>query len=228
MADFLLEIGCEEIPARMIDAAQAELAQCVGDLIRRERLGGTGVESYSTPRRLVALVHGIAVAQADAGKPLTGPAVNVAYRDGQPTMAAREFAEKAGVPVEQLSRATGPKGEYVVAVVWKKGRNTTDILQETLPAVIGHLYWPKNMYWRTGKPERFVRPVRWVVAMLDGEIIPLEFGGIKAGNQSRGHRILGPEKVTITAPTQYVETMRGAYVAVTTLERKDRIREALD
>src|SRR6185369_17589191 len=117
MADFLLEIGCEEIPARMIPAAAKELATRVKDLILRERLAGTNVTSYSTPRRLAVVVAGVAKAQADTGEVLKGPSVSIAYKDGQPTMAAQKFAEKAGVKVEDLQRITDAKGEYISASI---------------------------------------------------------------------------------------------------------------
>src|SRR5439155_3770784 len=109
-----------------------------------------------------------------------------------------------------------------------KGKSARQVLSELLPKEIAAVYWPKNMYWRTGKPERFVRPVRWMIALLDGEIIPLEFGGIRAGNLSRGHRILCPEKTAVTSPANYIESMRGAHVIASAAEREQRIRKALD
>ena len=150
------------------------------------------------------MVSGIPATQPDVQEQLTGPATKVAYKDGQPTPAAHAFAKKAGVDVSQLQKVTTPKGEYLTASVTNKGKPAAQVLAELLPKEIASIYWPKNMYWRAGKPERFVRPVRWIVAMLDGEVIPLEFAGIKAGNQSRGHRILGPAQVSIASPSQYV------------------------
>ena len=227
MPDFLLEIGCEEIPARMIDAASAELRERLKALLVRERLAGGDLTSFDTPRRLAVMASAIAVAQDDSAEQLTGPSVNVAYKDGQPTPAALAFAKKAGVDVSQLERITTPKGEYISAKVTKKGRSAAEILADALPKEIATIYWPKNMYWR--KPnERFVRPVRWLVAMLDGETIPLEFDGIKAGNRSRGHRILSAAAVTIPrAGSAYVESLRAAKV-LGRAEREHQIRKALD
>ncbi|PYX84859.1 MAG: glycine--tRNA ligase subunit beta, partial [Acidobacteria bacterium] len=149
MPDFLLEIGCEEIPARMIDAASRELQSRVCDLLTRERLAATGPVSFlDTPRRLAVLASGIPAAQQDVTEQVTGPAVSVAFKDGQPTPAAHAFAKKAGVEVGQLSRVTTPKGEYLAAQVTKKGRSAAEILAESLPKEIGSVYWPKNMYWR--------------------------------------------------------------------------------
>jgi glycyl-tRNA synthetase beta chain len=227
MSDFLLEIGCEEIPARMIDAASQELRQRVGALLTRERLGNFEVVSFETPRRLAVLASGISPAQDDVTEQITGPSANVAYKDGQPTPAAHAFARKAGVDVSQLQRLTTPKGEYLAAQVTKKGRSAVEILAEFLPKEIATIYWPKNMYWR--KPsERFVRPVRWLVAMLDGETIPLEFDGVQAGNQSRGHRILTDAAVSIPrAGSAYVDALRAAKV-LGRAEREHQIRKALD
>ena len=210
MPDFLLEIGCEEIPARMIDAASQELRERVGALLTRERLLGGEISSFDTPRRLALMASGIAAAQADVVEQVTGPSVKVAYKEGQPTPAAHAFAKKAGVDVAQLERVSTPKGEYISAKVTKKGRTAAEILAEGLPKEISAIYWPKNMYWR--KPsERFVRPVRWLVAMLDGETLPMEFDGIRAGNVSRGHRILTDAPVTILGPgSAYVDSLRAA------------------
>ncbi len=227
MSDFLLEIGCEEIPARMIDAASAELRERVGVLLTRHRLAGQAVTSFGTPRRLAVMVPGIPSSQPDVTEQITGPSVNVAYKAGQPTPAAYAFAKKAGVDVAQLEKIPKPKGEYVAAKVTRKGRGAGEILAEDLPKEIAAIYWPKNMYWR--KPnERFVRPVRWLVALLDGEIVPLEFDGIRAGNRSRGHRILSDGAVTIPhAGAAYVDSLRAAKVLGRS-EREQQIRKALD
>src|SRR5579863_7756948 len=227
MPDFLLEIGCEEIPARMIDAASAELRQRVGSLLTRERLSGGDVATFDSPRRLAVMASGIAAAQADVVEQLTGPSVNVAYKDGQPTPAAHAFAKKAGIDVSSLERTSTPKGEYIAAKVTKKGRGAAEILADLLPKEIATIYWPKNMYWRKTN-ERFVRPVRWLVAMLDGETIPLEFDGVQAGNHSRGHRILTDEAVAIPrAGSAYVDSLRKAKV-LGRAEREQQIRKALD
>src|SRR5215831_4308812 len=227
MPDFLLEIGCEEIPARMIDAASQELRERVSALLTRERLSAGEVTSFETPRRLAVMAAGVAPAQADVVEQLTGPSINVAYKDGQPTPAAHAFAKKAGVDVSALDKVTTPKGEYISAKVTKKGRATAEILAELLPKEISSIYWPKNMYWR--KPsERFVRPVRWLVAMLDGETVPLEFDGVRAGNHSRGHRILTDKPVTISrAGSAYVDSLRASKV-LGRAEREHQIHKALD
>jgi glycyl-tRNA synthetase beta chain len=233
MPDLLLEIGCEEIPARMIEAASAELRERVAALLTRERLSGGGitqggeVTQFDTPRRLAILASGISAAQEDVVEQITGPSVTVAYKDGQPTSAAHGFAKKAGVDVSQLETIATPKGDCISAKVTKKGRTVSEILADHLPKELATIYWPKNMYWRKSN-ERFVRPVRWLVAMLDGETIPLEFDGIKAGKTSRGHRILSHDNVPIPrAGSSYIDALRAAKVLGRT-EREQQIRKALD
>jgi glycyl-tRNA synthetase beta chain len=231
MPDFLLEIGLDEVPARMIAAAEAELGKRVTDLLTRERLMGSGgkVTTYSTPRRLAVLVEGVAAAQADSEEKLTGPPWKVAFKDGAPTPAVEAFAKKAGVAVSALEKVTTPKGEYVAATVKRLGLSATQLLAAELPKEVLAIYWAKNMYWRAGKPERFVRPIRWVVALLDAEIVPVEIAGIAAGNLSRGHRILhGAAPVAIDAPSSYVAALRAAKVVVVVAERRHSIRKALD
>jgi glycyl-tRNA synthetase beta chain len=227
MPDFLLEIGCEEIPARMIDAASQELRERVSALLSRERLAPRDVSYFDTPRRLAVMVAGIPAAQPDVTEEVTGPSVVVAYKDGQPTAAAHAFAKKAGVDVAQLEKVATAKGEYLAAKVTKKGRSAAEILAENLPKELSSIYWPKSMYWRKAH-ERFVRPVRWLVAMLDTETIPLEFDGIWAGTTSRGHRMLSHGGVAIPrAGAAYVDALRAAKV-LGRAEREQQIRKTLD
>jgi glycyl-tRNA synthetase beta chain len=231
MSDFLFELGLEEIPARMIAGAEAELARRVTDLLTRERLlaEGARVTTYSTPRRLAVLAEGVLARQADTEEQLTGPSWKVAFKEGAPTPAAEAFAKKAGVTVADLQKVTTPKGEYVGATVKRAGRSATELLAAELPKEVLAIYWAKNMYWRAGKPERLVRPVRWLVALLDSEIVPLEIAGITAGNASRGHRILhGEHSVLLPSAKSYAETLLGAAVVVSVAERRHIIRKTLD
>jgi glycyl-tRNA synthetase beta chain len=229
MPDFLLEIGTEEIPARMIDSARDELARRVTDLLQRERLGDASfVQSYSTPRRLAVLASGVASAQPDVREQVTGPSLKVAYKDGVPTPAAEAFARKVNVPVDALEKVTTGKGEYLAATVQKKGRPATEILAEALPKEIAGIYWAKSMYWRGKSGERFVRPVRWLVTLLDGEVVPLEFAGVRAGHDTEGHRILSSGTLSIKQPAEYASTLAQGSVIATSAEREQRIRKALD
>ena len=147
--------------------------------------------------------------QADTEEKLTGPSWKVAFKDGAPTAAAEAFAKKAGVAVAALEKVANAKGEYVGATVKRPGRAAPEVLAAELPKEVLGLYWAKNMYWRAGKPERFVRPVRWIVALLDAVVVPLEIAGIAAGNVSRGHRILhGEAPVVLESPKSYAEALR--------------------
>jgi len=231
MPDFLFEIGLEEIPARMIPAAQAELARRVEDLLTRERLLSAGheIHSYSTPRRLAVLVKGVNATQADTQEQLTGPSWNIAFKNGDPTPAAHAFAKKAGVQVFALEKLTTPKGEYVSTVVESKGRTASEIIAEQLPKELAVLHWPKNMYWRAGKPERFVRPVKWLLALLNHAIVPIEFAGVHAANLTYGHRILyGDAALAVEHATDYLGVLESAHVTADVESRRHRIRKGLD
>jgi glycyl-tRNA synthetase beta chain len=231
MSDFLLELGLEEVPARMIAGAEAELGKRVHDLLARERLleAHAKLITFSTPRRLAVLVEGVAAKQANTEEVHTGPSWKASFNDGVPTPAAVAFAKKAGVGVAELVKVTTPKGEYVGATVRHQGRMADEILVAELPREVLAIYWAKNMYWRAGKPERFVRPVRWVVALLDASVVPVEIAGIAAGRASRGHRVLhGEAPVKIGEAVAYKENLRNAHVIVDAAERRHRIRLALD
>ena len=227
MPDFLLEIGCEEIPARMIGAGSRELRDRLHALLQRERLEpAVAISHLDTPRRLAVMASGIPASQPDITEKVTGPSTHVAYKDGQPTPAAHAFAKKVGVDVGKLEKITTAKGEYLGATVTRRGRTASEILAETLPKEISTLYWPKNMYWRK-RGESFVRPVRWLVAMLDEQVVPLALFGIHAGQTSRGHRIIGNKAVAVSKASAYVEALRGAKV-LGAAEREHVIRKGLD
>src|SRR3984885_8562278 len=231
MAELLLEIGLEEIPARMIAAAEAELARRVEAALTRERLLGSAVavSSYSTPRRLAVRVAGVLAQQLDTQEQLTGPSWKAAFPDGQPGPAAQAFAKKAGVPVNALEKITTPKGEYAAATMQRPGLSALEVLGRPLAQEIGALSWPKTMYWRPNKPERFVRPLRWLLCLLDESVVPLEFAGVRAANLSFGHRVLyGEQPVPIARPADYLSALEAAFVIADVAARRHRIRKALD
>ena len=231
MPEFLLEIGLEEIPARMIASAQAELARRIEETLTRQRLLGlpARVSSYSTPRRLAVRVEGVLAQQPDVEEQLTGPSWKAAFPGGEPGPAAQAFAKKAGVPVTALEKITTPKGEYAAATVHRPGQSAATVLTESLPAEISALTWPKTMYWRPNKPERFVRPLRWLLCLLDETVVPLQFAGISAGHVSYGHRVLhGEQPVVVSLPSDYLSALEAAFVLAGVAERRQRIRKALD
>ena len=227
MSNFLFEIGCEEIPARMIDNASAELSRRVRELLIHERLAdAVSLQEFSTPRRLAVIVSGVSQAQPDIEEQVMGPSLKVAYKDGRPAAPAVAFAGKVGLDLSKLEKVTTPKGDYLAAKIIRKGRPASEVLAELLPREIGAIYWPKNMYWRnTG--ERFVRPVLWLIAMLDDRVVPLAFAGIHASSKSRGHRILADRTVEITAALKFAETLCSVKV-LDQSARGERIRKELD
>jgi glycyl-tRNA synthetase beta chain len=248
MAEFLFEIGLEEVPARMIAGAQAELQRRVVAMLERERLieagrdkshdnlaggsvimGHPAVRSYSTPRRLAVWVGGVAERQADASEELMGPAVKIAFKDGVPGPAAVAFAKKAGVEVGALKTVSTAKGDYLAAAAVKIGRAAAEVIAEEMPKELAAIYWAKNMYWRAGKPERFVRPVRWMVGLLGEMVVPVEFGGKTAGRVTRGHRVLvNDAEIAIGFPGEYEQALLNASVIADVEVRRQKIRKALD
>jgi glycyl-tRNA synthetase beta chain len=231
MADFLFEIGLEEVPARMIAGAQVELEQRVVKMLERERLvrSGAVTKSFATLRRLAVRVAGVAERQEDVAEELVGPSVKVAYKDGAATPAAVAFAKKAGVDVAELKTITNAKGEYLAATSVKAGRSAAEVIAAEMPKELAGIYWAKNMYWRAGRPERFVRPVRWMVAMLGAETVLVEFGGYVAGKATYGHRVLfGEQEISLKAPGDYEDALLRGFVIAEVETRRQRIRKALD
>jgi glycyl-tRNA synthetase beta chain len=199
--DFLFEIGCEEIPAGMILKASQELKvllhkQFLAHGLLEEKSAESSMETFGAPRRLVAIARGVRMRQEDVTREITGPPKSVAYDQvGEPTRAAMSFAEKQGIPVSKLSIVNTPKGEYLCAKQVVIGRPAAKILGEVLPQVIQGISWPRSMYWTGAHGPRFIRPIRWIVALLDGKIVPFSFAGVEAGNHTDGHRFLGKKHI---------------------------------
>jgi len=215
----------------MIAGAQAELQRRMVAMLERERLVSSGVESksFSTPRRLAVWCGGVAARQKDVAEELVGPAVKIAYKDGVATAAAQAFAKKAGVDVAALKTVTTAKGEYLAATSVKAGRPAVEVIAEELPKELAGIYWAKNMVWRAGKPERFVRPVRWLLALLGEVVVPVEFGGKTAGRVTRGHRVLaGDDAIPVGFPDEYEQVLLKAHVIADVEARRLTIRKALD
>src|SRR6185312_14352406 len=166
--------------------------------------------------------------QPDIQEQMIGPATKIAFKDGKPTSAAEAFARKAGIDVSKVEKITNAKGEYIAATVMREGRSAASVITELLPKEINALYWAKNMYWRAEKPERFVRPVRWIVALLDGDVLPLHYAGVTARNQSRGHRILADTDIKISSPSAYDTELNTSKVIADPAAREALIRKSLD
>ncbi len=223
--DFLLEVGCEEIPAGMIEHAATEFRVILEKYLSSSNLlEAQPVEAYGTPRRLTASISAMRLRQPDVVRELTGPPKAVAYDSaGRPTRAAESFAEKQGVAVSELFITPTPRGDYVAAKQIVKGRAATDILREIVPRAIAEIPWPRSMYWgRAGDP-RFIRPVRWIVALLGGRTIPVAYGDVRAGNTTNGHRFLGKSNVAIRGVQDYDRKLRVNFVLARPAERHKKI-----
>lgn len=221
---FLLEIGTEEIPARMAPGGVAELEARFRKECESLRLPIDGVRTAVTPRRLILVVRSIPQRQEDIVEDVVGPPAAVAFKDGQPTKAAEGFARREGVELSALSIVETPKGPYVSARKHIQGRPVGALLSEALPRLLASMPWPKAMRWgRGGQP--FVRPVHWIVALLGSEIVPFEFAAVKSGRTTYGHRFMAPQGITVTGPDALLSTLKRAHVLVDPEERRAIIKE---
>ena len=230
MANFLLEVGTEELPADFVSSAIAQWKTKVPASLSEEFLSPATIEYYGTPRRLAILIKDIPNGQEDRVEEVKGPPVRAAYKDGQPTKAAEGFVRKQGVSLDDIEIRDTPKGEFLFIQKQIQGRSTTEILQELCPQWITGLEGKRFMRWGDGDL-RFPRPIRWLVALWDGEVLPLELVNgsetIKSDRLTNGHRVLHPDAITIDRATDYVETMRSASVEVDSTARKDKITAAI-
>ncbi len=223
--DFLLEIGTEEIPDWMIPPALKDLERLFRELLAANALAASevSIRTDATPRRLVLRAAGLPARQADSEELLTGPPKAAAFKDGQPTPAALGFARKMGVEVGALEVRATPKGDYLCYRKQVAGRATGHILAEGLPELTLKIYFPKTMYWTGKGGPRFIRPIRWIVALLGDEVVPFEVAGVQAGRTTCGHRMLGAQAVTVTV-ADYEERLRQNGVLVSAQEREGKIR----
>ncbi len=215
----------------MIAGAQAELQQRVVKMLERERLvlPSAAIKSFATPRRLAVWISQVEEQQNPLMVETLGPSTKVAFKDGQPTPAAISFANKLGVEVASLRKVPTSKGEYLQAVSFTAARKASEVIAAELPKELAGIYWAKNMYWRPGKPERFVRPVRWMMAMLGAEVVPVSFGGYEAGAVTYGHRVLfGDAAIEVGSPGEYEDALLSGFVIADVEVRRQRIRKALD
>jgi len=223
------EIGCEEIPAGMLARAEEELRTNITKLLTAESLiDGVTVETFSGPRRLTAWVRGLIAKQADLINEVTGPPKLVAYdHEGFPTRAALSFAEKQGLRVEELRVVQTPKGEYLAARQVKRGRTAEEILREILPRAIHDLTWSRSMTWTGIDGARFIRPIRWLLAVLDGKPLRFTFAGVNSGDKTYGHRFIGKGELTVKSFAEYEKKLRANGVIVRPAERRAKIEKEL-
>jgi glycyl-tRNA synthetase beta chain len=214
---FLLEIGTEEIPDWMIPPAINQLRELFQDLLDRTKLPGTITSVDATPRRLVLRAEGLADRQLDSEELLLGPPKSAG------SGAATGFAKKMGTTPDQLGTETTPKGEYYCFKKYLKGQNTIAILATELPQLIIKLYFPKTMYWNGKGTERFIRPIRWVVALFGESVVPFELAGIHSGNITQGHRQLGKAAIPVTIQN-FEQQLEANGVILSASTRRHRIQ----
>lgn len=228
-ADLLFEIGCEEIPAKMLARQLVDLPALVEKRLADARLAHHGLRVYGTPRRLAVVVKALADRQPDLVEEVVGPPASAAFAaDGSVTPAGQGFAKKNGVDPTTLQRkeVAGKKGLYAVAVRNVVGEDARKLLPALLADTARSIAWPKSQRWGWGEAT-FVRPVQWLVALFGGEVVPVQFAGLTATRNSRGHRFLANHPIEITAPEAYVEALHAAHVVVDPETRKALVQAEL-
>ena len=227
MRDLLLEIGLEELPAQYVLRSEQQLAERVTTFLNDARVNFGTVDVYSTPRRLAVLVKDVEETQQDLTETLRGPAKKIAQdAEGNWSKAAAGFARGRGLSVEDLYFAEEKGVEYVFADRHEAGQATMSLLSG-LEHVVRGMTFPKNMKWGTSNL-RYMRPIRWMIALFGTERIDFEIEGVKTGNVTRGHRFLSTGDVTIASPDAYVSTLEQAYVIASYEARKDQITAQIE
>lgn len=223
MTKYLLEIGTEELPAGQIEESCTRLEECFGRELNEANLSFSSMKTMSTPRRLTLIIDGVADKQETTSKKVKGPPVKSAFKeDGSPKEAAEKFAERHGLKVEQLDKEEYGKELYLVANVTSEGRQAEEVLAEIAPRVIHHISGERLMRW--GDSElKFVRPIRWIVSLLDNKVVQFDLNEISAGQVTYGHRILAPGKIELKHVDEYVEKLRAAKVLASPQEREQLI-----
>ncbi len=228
MPAFLLEVGTEELPASFLSSAIAQWKSRIPQTLAENSLTYDAVEVYGTPRRLAVLIKNLPSQQSDREEEIKGPPAQAAFKDGKPTPAAQGFAKKQGVELDALEVRATDKGDFVFVRKLTPGRPVADILTELVPQWIFKLEGKRLMRWGDGD-KTFSRPIRWIVALLDDAVLPIELDNgsetIKSDRISQGHRVLHPESVTIPQATDYITALRSAYVVVDPDERANTITQ---
>lgn len=222
MLPFLLEIGTEEVPDWMIPGALQHLEKLFTELLAKHRLQHEVLQLDATPRRLVLRCAGVQESQETTENLVTGPPASAAFRDGQPTPAAHAFAKKMNTDVASLRREQTAKGEYLAFTQRVEGRPTAELLAEALPGLILGIHFPKNMVWAGKGTSRFIRPIRWLVALLGDGVLPFSIEGVQSGNTSVGHRRLGKPSLPVSHAS-YDSVLRDNGVILSADERRKRI-----
>ena len=228
MNTLLLEIGSEEIPAGYIDPALRALSENLQQKLSDARIPHGKVTVFGTPRRLALQVKDVAAKQTAVSSEVVGPPAKVGFdAAGKPTVAAKKFAEKVGVPVDRLAVKETAKGSYLCAKITEKGQSSRNLLKIILPDVILATPFPKKMRWAELDIE-FARPIHYVVALMGKSVIPFELGNLRSNRYSRGHYFMKPGRIKLADADQYVKSLKAANVLVDIEERKKALRREIE
>lgn len=224
----LFEVGTEELPPSEMPAVLPALIDNARKLLEDARLGFETARHFATPRRLAIVVDGLADRQTPLTTTVTGPPKKAAYdAQGKPTKAAEGFARSQGVSIEQVRTVQTERGEYLAVERREAGRAAAEVLPELLERLVGSLPFAKQMRWGEGDV-RFVRPVRWVVALLDAEVLPVTIAGVAAGRRTFGHRFLSPAPIELHDPAEYLPRLEAAFVVADVDARRTKIRRQVE
>ncbi len=224
-APLLIELGVEEMPARVFGPLHRELPALVQKHFADSQLDLQDIKIFASPRRITISVSSLRLSQPDLALDLKGPPAQIAKNEAGWTKAALAFAQKNQIDLATLEIRKHEGGEYVFAKVERKGRSAVDLLAEIIPKILGEIHWYKTMRWGEAKEMAFVRPVQWLVGILGNDILPLQFAGLKAGAVSFGHRFLHAGPVAVSSDREkYLKALRNAKVIVDQEERKSIIR----
>ena len=224
--NFLFEIGIEELPARYVNQAEEDLKQIITQELSNERIKFTNIQSFSTPRRFAVIVENISEKQEDLDKKSIGPSINVAYKDGVLTKAGEGFVKSQNATIDDIKVIKNEKGQYISVEQFIKGIATKDVLPQILDTVLRKIEFEKNMKW-SDKEFRFARPIKWFVTLLNGEILPFEFEGIKSSNVTRGMRIFASQNIVLENESDYEKTLEGNVVIPSREKRKQAILDSV-
>ena len=224
--NFLFEIGIEELPARYVNQAEEDLKQIITQELSNERIKFMDIRSFSTPRRFSVIVENISEKQEDLDKKSIGPSINVAYKDGVLTKAGEGFVKSQNATIDDIKVVENEKGQYISIEQFIKGIATKDVLPQILDTVLRKIEFEKNMKW-SDKEFRFARPIKWFVTLLNGEILPFEFEGIKSSNVTRGMRIFASQNLVLENESDYEKMLEGNVVIPSREKRKQAILDSV-
>ena len=224
--NFLFEIGVEELPARYVNQAEEDLKQIISQELLNERIKFSNIKSFSTPRRFAVIVENIAEMQEDLHKKSIGPSINIAYKDGALTKAGEGFIKSQNALIDDIKIIENEKGKYIFIEQFINGIKTRDLLPKILDSVLRKIEFEKNMKW-SDREFRFARPIKWFVTILNGEILPFEFEGIKSSNITRGMRIFASQNIILECENDYENMLEQNVVIPSREKRRQRILDSV-